>query len=127
MLRIFDLFSSRFSGTVILESVYGYEVHAEKDPYVELVHKADEAFNKVAGSTFLVDIIPFRMSDRLSLNHWLRLTSSIVRHLPLWLPGTTSLRDAQKWKKLALDMRSVPFKLLQDSMVTFLYSLNQVQ
>ena len=49
-----------FSGTVILESVYGYEVRAEKDPYVELVHKADEAFNKVAGSTFLVDVVPFR-------------------------------------------------------------------
>lgn len=94
----FEDHATRFSGTIILESVYGYEVRAEKDPYVELVHKADEAFNKVAGSTFLVDIIPF------------------LRHLPLWLPGTKSLRDAQKWKKLALDMRSVPFKLLQDSM-----------
>ncbi|TFK37751.1 cytochrome P450 [Crucibulum laeve] len=87
----------RYTGTVILDIMYGYKVKAENDSYVSLAKEANEGFIRVAGHTFLVDLIPG------------------LRRLPSWLPGMGSLRSAEIYKKNAFNLRDTPFELLKAS------------
>ncbi|KAK0236120.1 cytochrome P450 [Armillaria nabsnona] len=87
------------AGSIIMKTVYGYDVDANGDKFVELVDRA-LATVRIVGNvgTFLVDYIPS------------------LRYLPRWLPGTSFLSLANGWRKLVNDMIDKPFEYTSDSL-----------
>ncbi|KZT69377.1 cytochrome P450 [Daedalea quercina L-15889] len=71
----------RFSGSVLLDALYGHSVSAKDDRYLALIDKALDGVTGVsAPGAALVDFIP------------------ILQHIPSWFPGAW-------WKRLALETR----------------------
>ncbi|PBL03382.1 cytochrome P450 [Armillaria gallica] len=87
------------AGSIIMKTVYGYDVDANGDKFVELVDRAMDTIRIVGNvGTFLVDYIPS------------------LRYLPRWLPGTNFLSLANGWRELVNDMIDKPFEYTSDSL-----------
>ncbi|KAK0193992.1 cytochrome P450 [Armillaria mellea] len=86
-----------YAGSVIMKIVYGYDVDANGDKFVELADRALESARATANvGTFLVDYIPS------------------LKHLPRWLPGTNFLSFASGWRKDVENMTDRPFEYATD-------------
>ncbi|KAK0446236.1 cytochrome P450 [Armillaria borealis] len=87
------------AGSIIMKTVYGYDVDANGDKFVELADRAMDTVRIVGNvGTFLVDYIPS------------------LRYLPRWLPGTNFLSLANGWRKFVNDMIDKPFEYASDSL-----------
>ncbi|KAK0501132.1 cytochrome P450 [Armillaria luteobubalina] len=86
------------AGSVIMKTVYGYDVDPNGDRFVDLVNQAQESIH-VAGNVgaFLVDYIPK------------------LQYLPRWVPGTRFLSLARAWRKDVEEMAEEPFKYTIES------------
>ncbi|KAJ7890886.1 putative monooxygenase [Mycena olivaceomarginata] len=70
-------------GTILIRIFYGHYVSTDDDPFLTLVKASMNIFSKAAASgVWLVDSIP------------------LLRHLPTWLPGTSSLLTAKSWRRI---------------------------
>lgn len=70
------------------------------DPFIESSEKGSQTLANVPyPGAYLVDHI------------------EILKHVPAWLPGAKFKRDANKWRKLTLDMINKPFDALKAEMV----------
>ncbi|SJL09865.1 related to cytochrome P450 CYP2 subfamily [Armillaria ostoyae] len=88
-----------YAGSIIMKIVYGYDVDANGDKFVELVDRGLESVRIVGNvGTFLVDYIPS------------------LKYLPRWLPGTNFLSLASSWRKDVEDMIDKPFEYASDSL-----------
>ncbi|KAK0211401.1 cytochrome P450 [Desarmillaria ectypa] len=89
------------AGSVIMKTVYGYDVEPNGDRFV---HLADQAVTslRVGGNegTFLVDYLPF-------LKYY---------DFTDWIPGAKFKRLAQMWSKDVEDMKEEPFKYASESL-----------
>ncbi|KAK0469549.1 cytochrome P450 [Desarmillaria tabescens] len=87
------------AGSIIMKTVYGYDVEPNGDRFV---HLADQALTsiRVAGAegTFLVDYLP------------------ILKYIPDWFPGAKFKKLAQTWSKDVEDMKEEPFKYASESL-----------
>lgn len=75
--------TARFTGSIILRLVYGYEVTADNDPFVQTSEEVLAIFNMVSSPGWVVDMFP------------------LLRHLPSWLPGMGFKRKAAEWRAVA--------------------------
>ena len=48
------------------------------------------------------------------------MTREPVKYVPAWFPGAGFKHDALHARKLAWDMRSIPFKAVKDQLVSLL-------
>ncbi|PBK93538.1 cytochrome P450 [Armillaria gallica] len=88
------------AGSVIMKTVYGYDVDPTGDRFVELVDRAEESIHAVGNvGAFLVDYIPS------------------LKYLPRWMPGAKFLRLARAWRKDVEEMVEEPFKYTTESVV----------
>lgn len=72
----------------------------KNDPFIESAEKAIESLSNIPyPGAYLVD-------------HF-----HILKYVPAWLPGAKFKRDANKWRKLTLDMINKPFDALKAEMV----------
>ncbi|KAJ7230253.1 cytochrome P450 [Mycena pura] len=81
------------AGGLIMDITYGIQVSTSDDPYIKM---ATEAMHGLAVATipgaFLVDTIP------------------LLKSVPSWVPGAGFKRQAQRWRKVTLDMLEMPFR-----------------
>ncbi|KAK0469561.1 cytochrome P450 [Desarmillaria tabescens] len=94
----FALHVRHHAGSIIVKLVYGYDVDANGDKFVELMDRAAESA-RVTGNvgSFLVDYFPK------------------LKYLPRWLPGTSFLGLAEAWRKDVEDMKNRPFEYASES------------
>ncbi|PBL03463.1 cytochrome P450 [Armillaria gallica] len=87
------------AGSIIMKTVYGYDVNPDGDQFVGLVDRAMESL-RVTGNvgTFLVDYIPG------------------LKYLPRWFPGTKFMSLADAWRKEVEAMQEEPFIYAADSL-----------
>ncbi|SJL09788.1 related to cytochrome P450 CYP2 subfamily [Armillaria ostoyae] len=85
------------AGSIIMKTVYGYDVNPHGDRFVGLVDRALESAHFTAGS-FLVDYIPS------------------LQYLPRWFPGTKFMSLADVWRKDVEAMQEEPFKYASESL-----------
>lgn len=92
--------SIRLQGSIILKLTYGIDVQDGEDPFVTLIERANDNFNKatIPGS-FLVDFFP------------------VLRSLPEWLPGMGFMETARRWAVDTLEMVEAPYKFTLQQMV----------
>ncbi|KAK0465902.1 cytochrome P450 [Desarmillaria tabescens] len=87
------------AGSIIMKTVYGYDVDPNGDHFVELVDQADESIRATAIiGAFLVDYIPS------------------LQYLPRWTPGAKFLSLASAWRKDVEDMTEEPFRYTMESL-----------
>ncbi|PBK75813.1 cytochrome P450 [Armillaria solidipes] len=87
------------AGSIIMKTVYGYDVNPNGDQFVALVDRALESV-RITGNvgTFLVDYIPS------------------LKYLPRWFPGTKFMSLADAWRKDVEAMQEEPFIYASDSL-----------
>ncbi|KAJ7448628.1 cytochrome P450 [Mycena galericulata] len=82
----------QMAGETIMAVTYGIDVLPADDPYIALAEKGMEVISKCgAPGKFLVDLIP------------------ILKYVPEWVPGAKFQRIAREGRKLAQDLRDLPF------------------
>ncbi|KAK0185199.1 cytochrome P450 [Armillaria mellea] len=82
-----------YTGSIIMKTVYGYDVDPNGDRFVELVDQTHESVHVGANvGSFLVDYFPS------------------LKYLPRWMPGTRFLSLARAWSKIVEEMAEEPFK-----------------
>ncbi|KAK0223367.1 cytochrome P450 [Armillaria fumosa] len=87
------------AGSIIMKTVYGYDVNPNGDQFVGLVDQAMESI-RIAGNvgSFLVDYIPS------------------LKYLPRWFPGTAFMSLADIWRKDVEAMQEEPFIYTSESL-----------
>ncbi|PBK75825.1 cytochrome P450 [Armillaria solidipes] len=87
------------AGSVIMKTVYGYDVDPNGDRFVEIVDRALESIRIIGNmGTFLVDSIPS------------------LKYLPRWFPGANFVSLADTWRKDVEEMKEGPFAYVSESM-----------
>ncbi|KAF8595468.1 cytochrome P450 [Ceratobasidium sp. AG-I] len=91
----------RISGSLLLSSVYGYEVTTAEDPLVKVVETAIHGLSQAAlPSNFYVNIFP-----------WLE-------YVPAWFPGAEWKRKAISWRADKDSMLNEPFNYTKHQMAS---------
>ncbi|KAK0465895.1 cytochrome P450 [Desarmillaria tabescens] len=87
------------AGSIVMKTVYGYDVDPSGDHFVELVDQAQESVH-AAGiiGAFLVDYIPS------------------LQYLPRWMPDAKFFSLASAWRKDVEDMTEEPFRYTMESL-----------
>ncbi|KAK0236018.1 cytochrome P450 [Armillaria nabsnona] len=87
------------AGSIIMKTVYGYDVNPHGDRFVGLVDRALESLRLTGNvGAFLVDYIPS------------------LKYLPRWFPGTKFMSLADAWRKDVEAMQEEPFIYASDSL-----------
>ena len=95
---------------------YGHQVTSAEDEFVALAEAVRENDEKTPGSN-LVDVIPVReFCDSLHIAPGTDPKS--VKYIPAWLPGAGFKRAALYARKLAWDMRYIPFEAVKAHVVS---------
>ncbi|KAK0446238.1 cytochrome P450 [Armillaria borealis] len=91
-----------------MKIVYGYDVDANGDKFVELADRVLESACIIGNvGTFLVDYIPS-----------LKYLPFVLKTSEGWLPGTNFLSLVNSWKRDVEDMKDRPFEYTSDSLNT---------
>ncbi|KAF8595469.1 cytochrome P450 [Ceratobasidium sp. AG-I] len=91
----------RMSGSILLSTVYGYEVTTTDDPLVKIVKTAIHSLSQAAvPSNFYVNFFP-----------WLK-------YIPSWAPGAGWKRKADAWRAERDVMLNVPFDWTKEQMAS---------
>lgn len=100
----------RYAGSLTLSVVYGYEVVSDQDEFLSL---AEECVNLLSnritagGGIWPVDIFP------------------VLKHIPLWMPGSGFKKNAIIWKKKMEEFVDRPFEYVKTSMVSASLNINK--
>ncbi|CCM05258.1 uncharacterized protein FIBRA_07468 [Fibroporia radiculosa] len=95
------LMGHRRIAAIIMRVTYGYEVEGEKDKMINTSFEAMDNFSQATEpGAFMVDLIP------------------ALKYLPEWMPGTSFLQIAKKWKQLEWDASWVPYLWLKKNLKT---------
>ncbi|KAK0473645.1 cytochrome P450 [Armillaria novae-zelandiae] len=87
------------SGSIIMKTVYGYDIDPSGDPFVDLGDRGMESVRRTANvGSFLVDYIPS------------------LKYLPRWFPGTQFMKIAEHWTHCVDDVKEMPFKFTSEQM-----------
>ncbi|KAK0215176.1 cytochrome P450, partial [Armillaria nabsnona] len=80
-------------GSIIMKTVYGYEVEPDGNRFVHLVDQAMLSIClSLANGAFLIDLLP------------------ILKNVPDWFPGAKFKKLARRWRENVEEMREEPFK-----------------
>jgi len=79
------------TGDTILSVTYGISPKSEDDYFIRLAESLVGALTEVSRAPYLVDMFP------------------ILRTIPKWFPGARFKRQAEEWRRLGVDVRTVPF------------------
>ncbi|KAI1791876.1 cytochrome P450 [Ganoderma leucocontextum] len=90
------------AGAAIMMVTYGHQVNSAEDEFVALAEAVRENDEKTPGSN-LVDVIP------------------ILKYVPAWFPGAGFQRAALHARKLAWDMRYIPFQAVKAQLASGTY------
>lgn len=106
----------RYMAALIMESVYGHRIVSLDDPYIDLIDRAMEAqtSTQLTGS-ILVDFFPF-----CAFSCWFvarRLTTSLVKYMPAWLPGMEWKRAGLRARSLIDEAKTRPYVMARDAVV----------
>ncbi|SJL09908.1 uncharacterized protein ARMOST_13289 [Armillaria ostoyae] len=86
------------AGSIIMKTVYGYDVEPDGDRFVDLVDQAMISVRLgLTNGTFLVDLLP------------------ILKNVPDWFPGAKFKKLAQRWRENVEEMREEPFRYAAES------------
>ncbi|KAI0075227.1 cytochrome P450 [Panus rudis PR-1116 ss-1] len=90
---------TRYSAATIIDITYGHQVTSDDDMLIGIAERAATA-TVTAGSpgSMLVDFFP------------------ILRHLPLWMPGSGFLSRAREVEKLVRELYDVPYNMVRKQM-----------
>lgn len=91
----------RYAGGLTLSVVYGHQVKSNDDEFLRLAEDCvDVLANRIAssGQIWLVDVFP------------------ILKHIPLWFPGSSFKRQAAQWKAMMQEFVDRPYNLVLDEM-----------
>ncbi|KAL0566127.1 hypothetical protein V5O48_015888 [Marasmius crinis-equi] len=91
----------RYAGQLTLNVVYGYKVHSNDDPFLNLAEECvDILSNKIAsgGGIWPVDLIPQ------------------MQHMPEWMPGSGFLQKARTWKAKMEEFVDRPYNYVKQQM-----------
>ncbi|KAF8598010.1 cytochrome P450, partial [Ceratobasidium sp. AG-I] len=91
----------RMVGSILLSSVYGYEVTSANDRLIEVIETAvRQASRAVSPGSFIVNFMP-----------WLQ-------YVPVWFPGAGWKRKAQAWRADKDEMLHVPYNWTKNQMAS---------
>ncbi|KAI0798709.1 cytochrome P450 [Irpex lacteus] len=81
---------------VIMEIVYGVQVHSMDDDYLRLAIESMDAFasSRMAGK-YWVDYIPF------------------LKYVPSWVPGASAVKYGSRWRPVVEEMVDRPFEAIK--------------
>jgi len=106
------------TGGIILKIVYDYTIDDKDDRFVRNADLAAKSFSKTTSPRWLVDMVPFCASFYCPFLILISLLLALpVRHLPLWTPGATFLRQAKVFRQEVDNMFDEPFDLFTRQMV----------
>ncbi|KAJ6535982.1 cytochrome P450 [Mycena vulgaris] len=87
------------AGDTILSTAYGIRIQPENDPFVATAERVGYSLAKASEpGAFLVNSFP------------------ILQKVPAWMPGAGFQRLAAKWRRDAVDLVEVPFKIIKAQM-----------
>ncbi|KAK0234199.1 cytochrome P450, partial [Armillaria fumosa] len=88
-----------YAGSIIMKTVYGYDVDPNGDRFVELADQALEGIRIVGNvGSVLVDYVP------------------ALKYFPRWMPGGKFVNIARTWRKDVEEMIQEPFEYTTESM-----------
>lgn len=92
---------NRTLAAIILDIVYGLEVHSMEDEYLELIAKASEYFVEgLSLGKFWVNFIP------------------ILKYVPPWVPGAAAAKYGAESRPVVKEMAEKPFRDIQSGVVS---------
>lgn len=93
----------RFSIGLAMSMMYGYDIKSVHDPVIEVAEEGNVLAAKliVPGGS-LINVFPF------------------LRHIPAWVPGASSRKQAMAVKKLTDEMMRIPTDFVKKSLVSTL-------
>ena len=83
--------TTRYTGSIILSVIYGYDVLSNDDSFVKLVESTEKAFTVGPLPKWLVNGFP------------------LLRHIPSWFPGAGFKRYAKAMRDKWHQVMNVPF------------------
>ncbi|KAH7103312.1 cytochrome P450 [Auriculariales sp. MPI-PUGE-AT-0066] len=105
LLRVIDnpekllFYIRKYSGTIILRVLYGYDVKPEVDEYVDLIDRSNKEFEEASTpGSFMVDLIP------------------ALRYVPRWFPGTSWMNVADSMRQHLNEILSKPINFVKEEM-----------
>ena len=108
-----------------MKIAYGYTIEEKDDPFVRNAEISGANFAKSTTPGWLVDLLPFCAllffiipSLLIALILLPSAPYLLVRHLPVWTPGATFLRQAAAWKKETDAMYDGAFDWFRRQMVS---------
>ncbi|KAG7440167.1 cytochrome P450 [Guyanagaster necrorhizus] len=103
------------NGSIIIKTVYGYDIDPSGDPFVDLGDRGMESVRRAANvGSFLVDYIP-------SLKYLPRKASH-----SFWFPGTQFMKLAEDWTACVNDVKEMLFKLTSEQLANGITSTSFV-
>jgi cytochrome P450 len=93
----------RYSGSITLSVIYGYEPAQSNDQFIDMAEDCVNILtNEIAsgGGIWPVDVIPS------------------LQYLPKWMPGAGFLRKAEVWKKKMEDFVDLPYEFVKNALVS---------
>ena len=99
----------RYAGGLTLSVVYGYEAVSNEDEFLSLAEECVGLLaNRIAsgGGIWPVDVFP------------------VLKHIPLWMPGSGFKKNAIIWKKKMEEFVDRPFEYVKASMVSASFNIN---
>ncbi|TCD61264.1 hypothetical protein EIP91_008697 [Steccherinum ochraceum] len=88
----------RMITSIIVSVTYGKEVSGMDDPFVKMAQMGVEGFSvSMIPGVYWVEFLPF------------------LRHIPSWVPGTTSRKLAEKYRSFVVDTRDKPYAEVKKS------------
>ncbi len=108
----------RWSGATILSITYDINVENHGNPYFVMSEKVSRAsIELMAAGCRLVDILPIGAFCVMIIPVHLFETWSIVKYLPVWFPGASFKREAERIRAYADRMRDDPLDFAIKRMV----------
>jgi len=110
-----------YAGSIILHVTYGIKTQQDRDYYVDLVERAIESIVHSGNfGNFLVDYLPLLkwVPGTLAFINRLCTEDSSLLLVLAWFPGAAFKRKAKNWSKSVKELRDVPWKKLEVSIVS---------
>ncbi|SJL18718.1 uncharacterized protein ARMOST_22317 [Armillaria ostoyae] len=102
LLKSPDVFASHIchhAGSIIMKTIYGYDVDPNGDHFVELADQALEGIRVIGNvGSVLVDYFP------------------VLKYFPRWMPGAKFISIARAWRKDVEEMIQEPFEYTTESL-----------
>ena len=108
------------SSGIIVKSTYGYDIISSDDEYIKLaIRTAEELTSLGVPGLTVVDMFPLRTSSLPNnyIPYIQNVLSSLVRHMPDWVPGPWLIGRAKHVRALLDQMMTEPYERVKSEKV----------